>query len=122
MSMDEMPHGMGSMMGGSPAQFGARGAWSGVGAGSLGGAGRGAMDGPGRSGPLGSDSPYDATVEIYGVIYIYNPVNPTQLGLDTAVAWLSATEFPAKATATAAASGNPARPTDAENTASGDSP
>ncbi len=29
------------------------------------------------------DSPYDSTVEIYGLIYIYNPVDPVKLGLET---------------------------------------
>ena len=29
---------------------------------------------------LNTESPYDATVEIYGIIYIYNPVDPVKLG------------------------------------------
>lgn len=30
-----------------------------------------------------TESPYDATVEIYGLIYIYNPADPAKLGLPT---------------------------------------
>ncbi len=33
-------------------------------------------------GAAASDSPYDATVEIYGLIYIYNPVDLAKLGLE----------------------------------------
>jgi hypothetical protein len=51
----------------------------------------GGMPGGGMTGGLGTrsgaaaggvtDSPYDAAVEVYGVIYIYNPVNPERLGI-----------------------------------------
>ena len=36
----------------------------------------------GRSSANQYESPYDATVEIYGLIYIYNPVDPVKLGLE----------------------------------------
>ncbi len=57
---------------------------------------------PGMSAGMGemSESPYDATVEIYGLIYIYNPVDPAKLGLEE--------EKAEGAAATEDASGSPA--------------
>ncbi|MCU0959562.1 MAG: hypothetical protein MUF48_05610 [Pirellulaceae bacterium] len=83
------PPGMGGMMSAGPMPMGEGGSPTGMMMGAMGGMGPGAsMGGMPRSGmsALGGDSPYDAVVEIYGLIYIYNPVNPTKLGLDTAVA------------------------------------
>ncbi len=54
-----------------------------------GGMGSGGMGYPGMGGPSGgaasalnTESPYDASVEIYGIIYIYNPVDPAKLGIE----------------------------------------
>ena len=55
---------------------------------------------PGATGPTGSDrSPYDLPVEIYGIIYIYNPVDEKKLGLDQQPA-LTGTAPPPAASAT----------------------
>ena len=42
------------------------------------------LDGSGGAPNVDYESPYDAEVEIYGVIYIYNPVHPNTLGLPDA--------------------------------------
>ena len=39
--------------------------------------------GTGGRAALNTESPYDAIVEIYGIIYIYNPVDPAKLGIET---------------------------------------
>jgi hypothetical protein len=53
---------------------------------SMGGSGFGGSGAGGRGGAamLNTESPYDATVEIYGIIYIYNPVDPAKLGIEVA--------------------------------------
>ena len=58
----------------------------------IGGIGR-AVGSGGDSGmaSLNAESPYDATVEIYGIIYIYNPVDPAKLGIETKKALEDAT-------------------------------
>ena len=51
--------------------------------------GLGQFPGGGGAAPSGeggsSQRPYDAEVEIYGIIYIYNPVNPEKLDVDSEV-------------------------------------
>ena len=53
------------------------GSMGGGGAPGLGGSGSGG--GANNMGSLNAESPYDATVDIYGIIYIYNPVDPAKL-------------------------------------------
>ena len=81
---------------GAGATLGAPGGGSSAGLGGVPGMGGGSYPGmggggsyPGGGDPGGSgstaatsDSPYDATVEIYGIIYIYNPVDPAKLGIE----------------------------------------
>jgi hypothetical protein len=69
--------GFGGMMGGGGMPGGGMG-----GMGGMGGTGRAAM----TPGSVTQDSQVDPNlvpVELYGVVYIYNPVNKSQLGLDT---------------------------------------
>ena len=83
---------MGLGMGGMEGKMG-----SGMGPGMGGGArGRGGVDSDPSMGDA-TDSPYDATVEVYGVIYIYNPVNPERLGLGQKDAGTPVAEDPAAA-------------------------
>jgi len=44
----------------------------------------GASGAGGGMATLNLESPYDSVVDIYGIIYIYNPVNPAKLGIDEA--------------------------------------
>ncbi len=46
--------------------------------------------GPGGPGMFGTESPYDVIVEVYGIIYIYNPVDPAKLGMEAAKVLASA--------------------------------
>ena len=69
----DMGMGMGGDMGGGP--------------GGMGGMGRGGMDAGGGGGFPGggadeSEFPLDMSVEIYGIIYIYNPPDPGKLGVE----------------------------------------
>jgi hypothetical protein len=68
-----------SMGGGIPGTGG--GGYPGVGGSGFGGSGAGGGSGTAM---LNTESPYDATVEIYGIIYIYNPVDPAKLGIEVA--------------------------------------
>ena len=107
-SLSRGSSGTGASMGMSP-ESGGGGSSGGMGSGGGGmmpgmggmmpGAGLGGMPGLGGSGSgggtggvatLNSESPYDTTVDIYGIIYIYNPVDPAKLGLDTKDAVASA--------------------------------
>lgn len=78
-------------MGGEMSMGGMSGseAESGSGSSMYGSEGPGGMSGSGMpgGGPAGSDrSPYDLPVEIYGMVYIYNPVNVAKLGIEQASA------------------------------------
>jgi len=72
-----MPGGGGGMPGGALGAGGSMGA-----GGSPGGAGLGGMGGRGRTGASASvETPtYDVSVELFGLVYIYNPPNASKLG------------------------------------------
>lgn len=109
--------GAGASMNMSP-ESGGGGGSGGMGSGGL----LGAMGGtgmPGGSGGGGGDSgvaslnaesPYDATVDIYGIIYIYNPVDPAKLGIDTKKALDGTTSAAAASPDGTAASGTETAP------------
>ncbi|MHB9066308.1 MAG: hypothetical protein ACYC4B_21120 [Pirellulaceae bacterium] len=70
------------MGGGGMLSGGMGGGMSASGMGGPGGPG-GMRSGRGQMGATNTESPYDATVEIYGLIYIYNPVDASKLGIET---------------------------------------
>jgi hypothetical protein len=85
----------------------------GYGSGSGSGFGSGS-GGYGSGGPMQApDSPYDGTVELYGIVYIYNPVDANKLGLEETAA---ATD-PSASPAAVPAAGIPAADTPAADTA-----
>jgi hypothetical protein len=91
--MGGMPGGMGGLPHGGPANIGGMGGMpmgmgGAMGAGGVGGAGEiagptgpGMVGGVGGAGQLGAEdeeaSPYDVNIEIFGIIYIYNPPKDT---------------------------------------------
>lgn len=87
----------------------------GSGGGMTGGAGGGASGGGGRSrgrrsGSVGSGSPYDVNVELFGIVYLFNPVDINKLGIDEkkdAKANLAAGQVAAPAPPAADGNGNP---------------
>ncbi|MHB8969730.1 MAG: hypothetical protein ACYC3X_06055 [Pirellulaceae bacterium] len=113
------PPGMGGS--GSAGGMGAGGMMTGMTGGMMSGMGRsmgspgmGGLGGDGGSGgqqvgALNTESPYDASVEIYGIIYIYNPVDPAKLGIEAAA---NATDAPANAGGGAAPDSADAKATD----------
>jgi hypothetical protein len=85
-------------------------AYGGGGAGAM-----GMMGGGNRQGNAISDAtidPYLVDVELYGIVYIYNPVNQSQLGLaDASATAMTPSTPPAPTTTTPAVSGTPATTT-----------
>ena len=109
----------GGMTGGSGGGMSGGGSGGGMtggsGGGMTGGAGGGASGGGGRSrgrrsGSVGSGSPYDVNVELFGIVYLFNPVDINKLGIDEkkdAKANLAAGQVAAPAPPAADGNGNP---------------
>jgi hypothetical protein len=117
--------GMGAPAGGGGGDYGSGGDEYGGGMSDPFGSGGYGSGGYGSGGPMAKspDSPYDGTVELYGIVYIYNPVDANKLGLkETAAATGEPLEASDPATAPATETDDTGTGQPAEDPAAGDTP